>query len=71
MSIKIESEWNCPQCIQPLCPEECESAREMLKRGHSQIDFTCDHCGEQITADTSDCDTPAGSVELNEQWVYD
>ena len=69
MSEKIDADvWPCPECDAPILPEERESIAKMLAKGHSQVEFRCDECGEGLTADTTDC--PEGEVSLNADWVY-
>lgn len=70
MSFSINQKpWFCPECSSTLDLEECEQIGKMLADGHDQIEFRCEPCGEQLTADTSDC--PEGEVSLNADWVYD
>ena len=67
MSIKIDSEWRCPDCHALLDNEDCDQVRVLLKT-HSYTEFSCDECNDQITADTSGC--PDGELELNPSWAY-
>ncbi len=69
MSIKIDSEWLCPECNLPLNREECGQVKQMLKNGRNQIELRCDECGEQLTADTTEDEE--GYVTLNPEWVYE
>lgn len=68
MSIKIDSEWKCPECSEALDVEECSEVKAMLSKDHSQVELRCDECGEQLTADTTQCDD--GDVDINAEWVY-
>ncbi len=69
MSTLIEGTWNCPQCGAVIEGEQKEEIVKRLKEGECQIEFHCEDCCEDLTADTTECDE--GMVDLNEDWVYD
>lgn len=68
MSTKLTDEWKCPQCSELLLEEEVSEVRTMLQNGHAQVTMKCEHCGEDLTADTTEAEE--GFVDINEDWAY-
>ena len=67
MTTKITGKWECPQCGSEVGWEESEQMRLALLM-RSQVKFTCEDCGEGLTADTSSAER--GFVDINENWIY-
>jgi hypothetical protein len=69
MGYKLDNikSWKCQECGEQINQEEAAQIVEMLQRRGS-VEFHCDHCNDEITADTDF--VPEGEVELNPSWAY-